>query len=448
MKYNQPYGVSDPNAPYINGNPATGQQGSIPPAASIEYPQREIVNLIADANLAVPDNGDLHQLSKAVQSMLLISDDDGGTANAYQVTMTPVPTAYFKYMTVVCKIGNTNTGASVLNVNAMGPKPIRHPADNTELSAGELRQNAIACFIFDGTFFHLVWTSGGAASVSGGTIYLTKPLDFYVDANAGSDSYDGLASSFTSGTIHGPFKTLQKASNVINPYNLNGFGVGVHVADGNYGAFTLPSPSGTGTVTWTGNTSTPANCLIYTDNYTAVAGSQIGNQTMSGFKTKSSGTWSVHNDPLCCIYLSGNMSTLTLGPMEFGGSPGAMVSCGRSAQIYFNNGGTQFTVSGSSTGNPGWIGAFCYAFMGGNIGNNTLNPPVVTISAAISVQQGWMVAAINANAQQYATYNNPGNVTGPKYNATLNGVINSSGSGVNYYPGSVAGTLASGGQYA
>ncbi|MHC2399095.1 hypothetical protein ACVMGC_003639 [Bradyrhizobium barranii subsp. barranii] len=30
MKYNQPYGVSDPKAPYINGNPATGQQGSIP----------------------------------------------------------------------------------------------------------------------------------------------------------------------------------------------------------------------------------------------------------------------------------------------------------------------------------------------------------------------------------------------------------------------------------
>ncbi|MHC2583656.1 hypothetical protein ACVI1J_004127 [Bradyrhizobium diazoefficiens] len=144
MKYNQPYGVSDPKAPYINGNPATGQQGSIPPAASIEYPQREIVNLIADANLAVPDNGDLHQLAKAVQSQLLISDDDAGTSNAYQVTMTPAPTAYFKYMTVICKIGNTNTGASVLNVNALGPKPIRHPADNSELSAGELKQGELA----------------------------------------------------------------------------------------------------------------------------------------------------------------------------------------------------------------------------------------------------------------------------------------------------------------
>ena len=62
MQYNQPYGVSDPNAPYINGNPSTGTMGSIPPAASIEYPQREIVNLITDAEMT-PTNSDLHQLA-------------------------------------------------------------------------------------------------------------------------------------------------------------------------------------------------------------------------------------------------------------------------------------------------------------------------------------------------------------------------------------------------
>lgn len=446
MKYNQPYGVSDPKAPYINGNPATGQQGSIPPAASIEYPQREIVNLIADANLAVPDNGDLHQLAKAVQSQLLISDDDAGTSNAYQVTMTPAPTAHFKYMTVICKIGNTNTGASVLNVNALGPKPIRHPADNSELSAGELKQGAIACFIYDGVYFHLVWSSGGAASVSGGTIYLTKPVDFYVDANIGNDTYDGLSAAFTTG-IHGPFRTLQKASNTINPYNLNGFDVRVHVADGNYGAFRLPSPSGTGTVSWLGNNPSPANCLVYTDNYTAVSGSQIGNQIMQGFKLKSSGVWTVNNDPLCCLYLSGNMSTLSFGNMEFGGSPGAMVSVGRSAALYFGA-PAQYIVSGSSPGNPEWIGAFVYAFQGGQIGNNTLNPPTITVTAAIGLQQGWIVSWGSSMAQQYATFANPGNVTGRKFYSSLNGVISSSGSGINYYPGSVAGLTDTGGQYA
>jgi hypothetical protein len=46
LLYNQPYGISDPNAPYINGNPSTGTMGSIPPALSIEHPQREIVKVI------------------------------------------------------------------------------------------------------------------------------------------------------------------------------------------------------------------------------------------------------------------------------------------------------------------------------------------------------------------------------------------------------------------
>ena len=87
MQYNQPYGVSDPNAPYINGNPSTGTAGSIPPAASIEFPQREIINLITDAGLVAPSNNDLHQLARSVQSHLLVSDDDVGTVNQLQVTM-------------------------------------------------------------------------------------------------------------------------------------------------------------------------------------------------------------------------------------------------------------------------------------------------------------------------------------------------------------------------
>ena len=69
MKYEAPYGVSDPNSSYINGNPATGTMGSIPPAASIENPQREIVNLITDAG-GTPTDADLHQLARGVQSGL------------------------------------------------------------------------------------------------------------------------------------------------------------------------------------------------------------------------------------------------------------------------------------------------------------------------------------------------------------------------------------------
>jgi len=76
LQYNQPYGVSDPNASYVNGNPAIGVEGSIPPASSIEYDQREIVEVINWAwqnglpGCNAPTNADLTQLRKAIQGFL------------------------------------------------------------------------------------------------------------------------------------------------------------------------------------------------------------------------------------------------------------------------------------------------------------------------------------------------------------------------------------------
>ena len=88
MKYEQPYGVSDPNASYINGNPSTGTMGSIPPAGSIEYPQREIVNLIIDAKFT-PTDADLRQLGKAVQSGQLNYAPNTGVPGAAIAAISP-----------------------------------------------------------------------------------------------------------------------------------------------------------------------------------------------------------------------------------------------------------------------------------------------------------------------------------------------------------------------
>ena len=82
MQYNQPLDQpSNANAPYIDGNPAAGIQGSIVPAASIEYDQREVVEVITRANVrgysdfsgvpcAVPANTDLSQLRKAIEGYI------------------------------------------------------------------------------------------------------------------------------------------------------------------------------------------------------------------------------------------------------------------------------------------------------------------------------------------------------------------------------------------
>lgn len=59
--------TGNPDRPYINANPGTGIQGSIPPAAAIEHPMREIVNAITAAGLT-PDPNDLTQLGQIISA--------------------------------------------------------------------------------------------------------------------------------------------------------------------------------------------------------------------------------------------------------------------------------------------------------------------------------------------------------------------------------------------
>jgi hypothetical protein len=82
MQYAQPFDQpGNPNAPYINGNEAAGIQGSIIPAAGIEFDQREIIEVINQANsrgyldftatpCATPSNSDLTQLRKAIEGFV------------------------------------------------------------------------------------------------------------------------------------------------------------------------------------------------------------------------------------------------------------------------------------------------------------------------------------------------------------------------------------------
>jgi hypothetical protein len=444
MQYNQPYGmppeVTWGDTPYVNGNPSTGTQGSIPPAASIEYPQREIVNVIRDAALITPSNSDQHQLAKSIQSTLLWSNDDAGTANQYQTTLTPAPTAYFKYMTVVMKIGNVNTGASTLNVNALGPKSIVH-VDGTALNSAELKAGAVVCFIYDGTNFQLVWSSGYSG---GGPVYLLAPKTFYVNYATGDDTnYDGSSATFVSGTNHGPYKTLQRASNEINKFNLNGYSVQVNVANSTYPYYYLPEPGGNGSVTWQGNNTTPSSCTITTANYSSVIGSYIGMQFMNGFKVTTSGSTS-GGDNLCGLNI-GYASRLQVAYMEYGACSGPhMMSSGGAAIVPRG----PHTISGGSPGNSLTGGAHAYANMSGSIAVNGLDAPTLTISVACSIS--YFIVSNHAAQTSYfwSSMTGYGNVTGTRYLANLNGCIDSNGGGTAYYPGTIVGAVSNGGQYA
>lgn len=88
MKYQPPFdpnfagpvdGIynANPTEPYKNGNPATGEEGSIPPMESVAHPMTELVNLISSAGLT-PSHADLEQVRKAVKKMI----EDGTVSNS------------------------------------------------------------------------------------------------------------------------------------------------------------------------------------------------------------------------------------------------------------------------------------------------------------------------------------------------------------------------------
>lgn len=435
MQYNQPYGVSDPNAAYINGNPSTGTMGSIPPAASIEFPQREIVNLIASAGRAAPDNSDLFQLAKAVQSQGLIARNDAGTANQYAVTLSPPPGAYFRYLTVIAWISATNTGASNLNVNAMGPQQILR-SDGTALFPGDIIGNTLTCFMYDGTAFRLVWRG----SVAGSPVYLTAPRSFYVNFGTGSDANDGAAAALAGG--HGPFKTLQHASDVAGTYNLNGYNITINVADSlSYTSVTLPAAAGNGQINWIGNPGTPANCVISGVNKLAIAVNGVAN-TMTGFKVQTSGAPA--GDNLAGILGQGNVQA-TFSNFEWGQCAGPQIFAYGGA--YLRLGGPK-RISGGSTNNAYGLGCFIDCTVGAKVDCIEVSPAQpLTLIGNPSYDSGFVLA--NTLASVNFIYSAlTGTAVGKKFDAQYNAIISVGGGGANYLPGTIAGTQSTGGQYA
>jgi hypothetical protein len=177
MKYQPPYGVTDPNAPYVNGNPAEGIQGSIPPAAAIEYPQREIVNMITKGGFA-PDDSDLYQLTRAARRALFAYAIDTGSVNALSVALDPPLTSYAAGLEVRVLVSADNTGACTIRINGLATQQIVKK-DGSQLFSGDLRANGIVVLVHDGTNFQMV--SGAAGSVTVGGTGWYNGADYVVD---------------------------------------------------------------------------------------------------------------------------------------------------------------------------------------------------------------------------------------------------------------------------
>jgi hypothetical protein len=174
MKYVPPFGVSDAEAPYINGDPTIGRQGSIPPAAVFENPQREIISVISNSHI-VPSDADLQQQARAIRSQRMNYHEAEQVANPNDIVISvdnPPLGAYTRGLIFRVRMRNTNTDACRLNAGP-GWAPVRK-MNGADVAPGELSNGAVITVVYDGAVWQLTNFTAAPAAV-GEPIHLRIP---------------------------------------------------------------------------------------------------------------------------------------------------------------------------------------------------------------------------------------------------------------------------------
>lgn len=256
---------------------------------------------------------------------------------------------------------------------------------------------------------------------------LSADLNLFV-ATTGNDNNNGTSPST-------PFATIQAAVNaVMHNYDFNGFAPIINVANGTYtsGAKVSGSPLGIGgtrQLTIIGNSATPTACVINVTNDSCFLGFNGAFFAVTGFALSATGTAQSQGAGV----LSFSSAISVVGGMSFG-------TCAF-AHIYASGGVVSVSGAYNITANsPTHFGADASGFV--NIISVTATiAGGLTFSAAFATSQ-------RAGLIQIATSSFPGSTpTCTRFIVAQNGVISTNGGGVNIFPGTIAGVIASGGQY-
>lgn len=283
--------------------------------------------------------------------------------------------------------------------------------NNGALTANAFNVSDTAAHALAGT--NTVNTSG---SVTGSPIY---------SVYTGNDSNTGLAA-----TRAAAFLTIQQAVTVmIGTLDFGGNTVTVQVANGTYtGSVTFSTAqTGAGSVVFTGNTTTPSNCLISTTSAACFTAGGKSSVNIQGFKLTSASSGD--------LLLANGANISVSGIMEYGASAGIQIRCAGGGSIMANS---AYVISGGATRHYYTPTAGCVLISASNVVTITGVP---ALSAYFADSDGTATETINGKTFL-------GSATGTRYNVTLNGVMNTAGGGANYLPGNAAGSTATGGQYA
>lgn len=106
--------------------------------------------------------------AEVVQNSTLIYGAATGAANAYEVALTPAPTAYQAGMLLTFKANVANTGAATLNINGLGAKTIKKLV-TTDVAANDITLGQMVIVMYDGTnfqYFNPATTTSGVLTPS------------------------------------------------------------------------------------------------------------------------------------------------------------------------------------------------------------------------------------------------------------------------------------------
>lgn len=263
--------------------------------------------------------------------------------------------------------------------------------------------------------------------VSAGLIreVLTANRTYYVRTD-GSDSNNGLAN--TSG---GAFLTIQKALNTAATIDFAGFSVTIQVGDGTYTAgLSIPVMVGQGNASdliISGNAATPANVVVSVTSANAVALlSPSAMVRLQNFEIRTTTSGSAISNQ------AGHVEIHT--GMRFGAVATAMIFVRRGGLVVATD---NYTVAGNAQ----------RRVLVREHGVYIEDARTITYSGTPAFSAA-NVDATSGGVVSSASSTQSGAATGTRYAVALNAIISTAGGGATFYPGNVAGTTATGGQYA
>ncbi|WP_340667843.1 hypothetical protein [Bradyrhizobium ottawaense] len=240
----------------------------------------------------------------------------------------------------------------------------------------------------------------------------------------GSNSNNGLAN-----TAGGAFLTVQKAVDVVCSLDMSIYQVTIQVGPGTYsGGVTLTPAFGAKPPAIVGDTTTPANVVFSNNNDVVFIYGPTNAWRIGGIKlTATSG----HG--LRC----GQGANLIFEKMDFG-SFGSSYSHIYAESMGLIQGGYAFftyTISGGAAvhANAAYGGFITLPY---NTVTLTGTPAFAVFATAI------MAGQLRADSMAFT-----GSATGKRYEVMGNGIINGTSGNASYFPGSAAGTTATGGLY-